>query len=244
MFYRTESIFEDCRNRYPAEECELFLVEGESAAHSVAALRNQQTQAIFSMQGKPLNAHRATQDKVLQNKFFRGLANCINFPLADSSVRGAQQPNLFGIDRAVLLPYSEQVGMVEQRRYSRVLMLFDPDADGIHIGALMMMFFVRWMRPLVDAGVIHIVRAPMFEVNYSDADGEVKHTMTYSPSHNQQVLDQLKERGMLAIKAQHFRGLGSINPETLRTTCLDPQQRHTNALTLALAEQAVAVFSP
>ncbi len=244
MFYRTESIFEDCRGRYPSDDCELILVEGESAAHSVAALRNQQMQAIFSMQGKPLNAHRATQDKVLQNKFYRGLADCLHFPLADSSARGAQQPNLFGIDRAVMLPASQQATMVEQRRYSRVMMLFDPDADGIHIGALMMMFFIRWMRPLVDAGIIHIVRAPMFEVNYSDAEGELQQTMTYSPAHNQQVLDRLKEQGMLAVKAQHFRGLGSINPETLRSTCLDPIARHAQVLTPALAERAVAVFSP
>jgi DNA gyrase subunit B len=244
MFYRTESIFEDCRNRYPSEDCELILVEGESAAHSVAALRNHQTQAIFSMQGKPLNAHRATQDKVLQNKFYRGLANCLTFPLADSSAHGAQQPNLFGIDRAVMLPPSQQLTMVEQRRYTRVMMLFDPDADGIHIGALMMMFFIRWMRPLVDAGVVHIIRAPMFEVNYSDTDGELQQTMTYSPTHNQQVLERLKEQGMLAVKAQHFRGLGSINPETLRATCLDPVARHAQVLTPALAEQAVAVFSP
>jgi DNA gyrase subunit B len=244
MFYRTESIFEDCRNRYPVDDCELILVEGESAAHSVAALRNQQTQAIFSMQGKPLNAHRATQEKVLHNKFYRGLADCLNFPLADSSVRGAQQPNLFGIDRALLLPLSQQATLVEQRRYTRVVMLFDPDADGIHIGALMMMFFIRWMRPLLEGGVIQLVRAPMFEVSYSDAEGEVQQTMTYSPVHNQQVLDRLKEQGMLAVKAQHFRGLGSINPETLRTTCLDPVARNTQILTPALAEQAVTVFSP
>ncbi len=254
MFYRNDSIFEDCRNQYPQNDCELLLVEGESAAHSVAALRNQQTQAVFSLQGKPLNAHRASQDKVLQNKFFVGLAQCLNFPLADSSVLGAQQTHLFAVDpmrdgklnsdKPLLLAASQQAQLVDQRRYTRVMMVFDPDADGIHIGALMMMFFLRWMRPLVDAGVIHIVRAPMFEISYCDAQGEMHTSMAYSPSHNQQSLEQLQQRGMLQVKAQHFRGLGSINPEVLRATCLEQTTRHAQVLTAQLAEQAIAVFSP
>jgi DNA gyrase subunit B len=241
--YRQTPVFEDCRARFP-DECELIIVEGESAAHSVAAIRHQQTQAVFSFQGKPMNAHRASATKVGNNELFRALSQAINLPLADSHAElgGAHQARLFGLDPNAPMSVAAQDKELPNRRYSRIIMLFDQDADGIHCGALALMFFARWMRPLLISNSIYMARAPMFLVSYVDKQGQYLTQSVYSPAQQTALVARLTEQGMVQIKSQHFRGLGSLNPELLREVCIDPQTRRLEAMTFSHAEQAIDVF--
>lgn len=128
---------QDCHQH--GEQAELFLVEGDSASLAVASLRNAQFQAVLPMQGKPLNAMKATPVKVAKNALFKALIDAI----------GAG--------------FGEHFDMAKCR-YNRIVLLMDSDADGIHCGALMMMFFYRWMHPLLESGKVELVRPPVGEV--------------------------------------------------------------------------------
>ena len=132
--FGTPSRLDDCR-RAGDDGAELFVVEGESAAAAVARVRDADFQAVLPMQGKPLNATRATRAKLLAHPLFG--------PLVDAVGTGIE-PDY----RATSL------------RYGRILLLMDPDADGIHCGVLLLLFFRRWMPQLIAAGRIGIVRPP------------------------------------------------------------------------------------
>jgi DNA gyrase subunit B len=127
---------------------ELFLVEGDSAAASVCGLRNNQLQAVLAMQGKPMNAMKATPTKIYENVLFQRLAKALAVEMIDDG----PQVGLALTDR------------LAQLRFAKVILLFDPDADGIHCNALMQLFFYRWMRPLLEAGRIEAVHFSLDEI--------------------------------------------------------------------------------
>jgi DNA gyrase subunit B len=124
-------------------------------------------------------------------------------------------------------------------RFDRVLLLFDPDADGIHCGALMLMFFYRWMRPLLETGVVYMVRPPFYVVSHAGGDRPLH---AYSPDHAKKLVAELAARGATNIKSQHHRGLASIDPPLLRSACVDPETRRADVMSIADAEAAIAVF--
>jgi DNA gyrase subunit B len=130
----------DCQIHGAGSGAELILVEGDSAQDSVLAVRDARTQAVLPLQGKPLNAWAASQDRVEQHVLFQQLAQAL------------------GLASAVALPE----GGVAALRYERVVLLFDPDADGIHIGALVQLYFARWLPAVVEAGLLCLCRAPMW----------------------------------------------------------------------------------
>lgn len=120
---------------------ELILVEGDSAGKAVVRARDPRTQAVLALQGKPLNAARAKRAKVAANAHYRAIIDCL----------GA------GFDPDVA-PY--------RAHYDRVVLLFDPDADGIHAGALTLLFFATWMRAVLEAGMLLSVRAPIVTLEH------------------------------------------------------------------------------
>lgn len=183
--------------------CELFLVEGDSAWRSVAMLRQARTQAVLPLQGKPLNAWKASPGKVLESPLYRQLAEAL----------GMRDP--IGLAE----------GELPRLRYQRLLLLFDPDADGVHISALVLLYLERFARPLLDAGRVHLVRAPMFAI---DAEGGRMHA--YSRAHAQALLAQLQAQGDRVPQLHGYRGLGSIEPEALRALCIDPASRHSRVV--------------
>lgn len=232
-FYRTESVFEDCRGHYPVTDSELIVVEGESAARSVAAIRNQANQAVFSLQGKPLNAWRATPKKVFENSFFSRLSQISGIDLLDAGKTQVQLQR----------PSPEQAkASLVTRRFDRIVLLFDPDADGIHCCALTLMFLLRWMRPTLDAGMVHIARAPMFIQSSTDSDGVIQQEYAYSREHLLSIQNRIQADGALADRAIHVRGLGSLNPEQLRACCLEPSSRLLEPQSVRSAQLAVEVF--
>lgn len=196
--YTTQASMKLVDSAVHGEDAELFVVEGDSAARSVAALRSQRNQAVLPLQGKPLNAWKAGAAKVAASPLYRQLAQALGArdPLA--------QPDADGL------------------RYGRVVLLMDPDADGVHICALMLLYFKRWMPGLLAAGRIVVVRAPMYAI--APAPGEPP-VFAYSNEHRQAMLAGLRQQGCSGADAHGYLGLGSIPPEVLRTRCIDPTTR-------------------
>ena len=191
---------------------ELFVVEGESAALAVTRVRDATTQAVIAMQGKPLNAVRATEKKLAAHPLFTGLTDSLGTGRGDA------------FDLAKL-------------RYARVLLLMDPDADGIHCGVLMLMFFYRWMRPLLDAGHVEIVRPPWGEVVPADGTPP-RHAC--SEAEFQALSDAVRARG--PATARRFRGLAAIEPQLLLAACIAPATRRTDRISTAEAAAMIDMF--
>lgn len=191
----------------------MFLVEGDSAAQAVVNARDSRNQAVLPMQGKPLNAFKATRLAVSKNEWMQAVVNSI----------GAGWGDEFEIRRM---------------RFDRVILMMDPDADGIHCGALMLLFFHRWMPALVTDDRLSIVRPPVYEISSPDFPDRVH---AYSESHYRQICDTLAEK-RIAFNGQRYRGLASINASVLATTCVNRQTRKLALLGRSDALDAIRAF--
>jgi DNA gyrase subunit B len=195
---------------------ELILVEGDSAQSSVLAVRNERTQAVLPLQGKPMNAWVASPEKVRQHVLFQQLAQALGLPS----------------------PLAAPEGGIEALRYGRIVVLFDPDADGIHIGALVQLYFARWLPALIDAGALWLVRAPMFEI--VDADGVVHHALT--PEHCQRLVARLRTPDSAEPLVRAVRGVGGLSPEVVRALCVEPSTRLARAVSPGDVQDVIALF--
>jgi len=217
----------DCTLHGPGSGAELFIVEGDSACAAVAAVRDPHRQAVLPLQGKPLNAVRARPARVAADPFLGALARALG--LAAAGPTPAPRPE----------PESAGCALPAALRYERVLLLHDPDADGIHIGALLLMFFDRWMPALLDAGCIERVHAPMGEVH--GAPGTLP-AVAFGDAHLRALCDRARTLQGSACVARRYRGLGGISPAVLRATCVDPSTRMTSVLDAGDACHAARVF--
>ena len=193
---------------------ELFLVEGDSASQAVSNLRNKQLQAVLPMQGKPMNAHKSTLPKILANPWFKALIDAIGAGVGED------------FD-------------VTQFHYSRVILLMNPDADGIHCGALMLLFFQRFMPVLLENGMLELARPPVGEVknntnkitDYADSDAQFVALIDIHKSELNQSVTTIK-----------YRGLAGINSNKLEEICINPQTRKTSIMGMKDAEMALKIF--
>jgi DNA gyrase subunit B len=215
MFRHPGVKLDDCQQHGPDSGSELFVVEGDSASKSVRRARNSRTQAVLPMQGKPMNAIKASKNAVQRYELFQALIHTLGTGWDDQ------------FDLAKL-------------RYHRVILLFDPDADGIHCGALMLMFFHRWMRPLLESGRLSVIRPPLYEISSPQTCDKLH---AYSDAAYRRLCIKLKEQG-IDYQGQRYRGLASMSDVTLVQTCLDPRTRNINRLTCKDAESAIRIFVP
>jgi DNA gyrase subunit B/topoisomerase-4 subunit B len=212
---RTPARVSDCRDHGPGSGAELFVVEGDSASRAVESVRDARFQAVLPMQGKPLNAVRATRRTVAANPLYAALVDAL----------GTGWDDAFDLVAA---------------RYERVVLLTDPDADGIHCGVLLLGFFHRWMRPWLEDGRVLAVQAPMFEI----VPAEGPPIRAFTEEDYRERLAELADAGTgIESKVRH-RGLGSIDPGTLRTCCVAPETRRAFRLRPEDAVAAIEVFSP
>lgn len=202
----------DCQQHGP--DSELYIVEGDSAARSVLRVRNPLTQAVLPMQGKPMNAIKATADELHRNIQFGSLLDTLNVNL-------------------------KQIAAPLSIRYQKIVLLFDPDADGIHGRTLMLLFFYRWLPELLDAGRIYDVHAPQWVVT-STKMSESAYAST--PEHFGRIKAYLKQQHVTDIKTKRFRGLGSVDAEILKSQCVDQKSRTLSVLTREHAVNALALF--
>jgi DNA gyrase subunit B len=221
-FAQSRAKLVDCRQHDAGSGCELLLVEGDSAAHSVVAVRDERLQAVLPLQGKPLNAWAATQARVDAQVLFRQLADAL------------------GLREPTALPPAARL------RFDRIALLFDPDADGIHIGTLMLLYFQRWLPGLIEDGRVWMVRAPMFELvpqaRGADAPAAARRH-AYNPAQCRELASAMRaEGGGTEVRVQAFRGLGSIAPDLLRSLCVAPATRVAHAVTAPDVQAVIEVF--
>jgi DNA gyrase subunit B len=181
----------DCQLREP-EKTELFIVEGDSAAGPAIEGRDPAFQAILPIRGKILNVEKARLHKILENKEIQALITAIGTGIGEE----------FDIIKA---------------RYGKIVVLTDADVDGAHIRTLLLTFFFRHMKDLIDAGHMYIAQPPLYRVN---VDGKPRYLFS------DRELNRLeKGNGKKSLNVMRFKGLGEMNADQLWETAMDPDQR-------------------
>ena len=204
----------DCEIHWPTPGSELIIAEGISAANAISVVRARQWQAVLPMQGKPVNVMAASQTRVEASAPLMGVRDALGAGLGDGFV-------------------------LNRRRYERVILAFDPDADGVHSRALMLLFLHRYMAPLLRAGAVFAARPPLWQISAKQL-AEPVHAWTDGQYND--VCEQLDRQGVHARDIDRYRGIASIPAETLRTTCLDPKTRVLARLTSEHADATMAAY--
>ena len=198
----------DCTDRNP-ENTELFIVEGDSAGGSAKEGRDRNIQAILPLWGKMLNVEKARLDKVIGNEKLMPVVTALGTGLDEE----------FDISKL---------------RYHKIVIMADADVDGAHIRTLLLTFFFRYMRPLIEHGYIYLAQPPLFRLTKGK-----KHYYAYSDEQRDKYMAELGS----GYDIQRYKGLGEMDPEQLWETTMDPAVRTMIQVTLEDAQEADEIFS-